>query len=214
MTPLLTPTPSRDLPISAAPPALPDEEDRLAALGRYEDCGATAGDTLNRVVNLAATLFRVPIALVSLVGRDRQCFVGRVGIAAEGTPRSMSFCAHAIAADEIFTVPDAAADPRFADNPLVRGEPRIRFYAGAPLLSPLGHRLGTLCIIDRNTRGLLTFAEKSLLTQLAALATSHLEDRRIDHENPGRRSAEIPQDLAPVQIDGERQALTRRTVAS
>ena len=95
-----------------------------------------------------------PISLVSLVDRDRQWFKSKVGLEAEETPRDWSFCAHAILSSEPLIVPDATQDPRFVDNPLVCGEPRIRLYAGFPLQTSESTRIGTLCVIDRKPRQL------------------------------------------------------------
>lgn len=106
----------------------------------------TAFDDLTR---LAASLMRVPVALVSLVDTQRQWFKSRVGLQALQTPREVSFCAHAIQQPrQLFVAPDTLIDDRFRDNPLVTGEPRIRFYAGAPLLLSDGHAVGTPCAID------------------------------------------------------------------
>jgi len=136
-----------EMPTSAAAPMRDDEQQRLDVLARYEEAGAvTASDSLDRVARLTAALFQVPTALISMVGKDRQFFVGRVGMEASSLSRDVSFCAHAISGDGVFIVADATRDQRFADNPLVTGELGIRFYADAPLLSPLGHPLGSLCV--------------------------------------------------------------------
>jgi len=126
-----------------------NEDQRLAALAaqRILDTGPDA--RFDGLVKLAADLFEVPIALVSLVDRDRQLFKAAVGLAARETPRDWAVCAHAILRpDEVLVVEDATRDPRFADNPLLLGEPDIRFYAGAVLRAPGGEALGTLCVID------------------------------------------------------------------
>lgn len=118
------------------------------------------------MTRLAQRLFGVPIALVSLVDQDRQWFKSKQGLDVRETPREDSFCAHAIAGDEILHVRDASTDPRFSDNPLVLGAPEIRFYAGCPIAGPGGAKLGTLCIIDREPRE-LTEADAALLRDLA-----------------------------------------------
>src|SRR5688572_20449521 len=97
---------------------------------------------------MAARLFNVPIALISLVESERQWFKSRVGLEATETQRASAFCAHAILYDEPLLIPDAHADQRFSDHPYVVGGPRIRFYAGAPLRTPDGFKLGTLCVLD------------------------------------------------------------------
>ena len=102
-------------------------------MARYEAAGATKSSrSLDSVVRLTASLFDVPIALVTLVGKDSQSFAAEVGLEAEGTSRDVSFCTHTITGDGVFMVADASKDPRFSDNPLVQGDAGIRFYAGAP----------------------------------------------------------------------------------
>ncbi|WP_084698666.1 PAS domain S-box protein [Muricoccus aerilatus] len=162
-------------------PVLREEEARLTTLAAYELEHAPTEPDLQHIAALAADLFQAPIALVSLVAHERQFFRGQVGLEAPGTPRDVSFCAHAIMGDEVFVVPDATLDPRFCDNPLVTGEPGIRFYAGAPLVSPLGdHRLGSLCVIDRVPRPPLTARECRLLAALAGLGMDRLERHRLE----------------------------------
>ena len=131
-------------------PLPPDEEKRLQTLARYDVLDTPPDAALDRLTALAARIFGVPIALVSLVDRDRQWFKSRHGLELCGTHRDQSFCAHAILphADGPLVVPDATRDPRFADNPLVTGPPGIRFYAGAPLRMANGTALGSFCIID------------------------------------------------------------------
>jgi two-component sensor histidine kinase/PAS domain-containing protein len=129
---------------------------------------------------LARDLFGTPIALVSFVDEDRQWFKARVGIEVQQTPREWAFCSHTIAGqpDAAFVVRDAAKDPRFADNPLVTGEPYIRFYAGVPLHTPDGHSLGTVCVISDQPRPEgITAAEERWLATLAGLASDELELR-------------------------------------
>lgn len=118
------------------------------------------------LVHDAATQLDMPIALLSLVDADRQWFLVRVGLDVAEMPRAVSFCGHAICGDDLFVVEDAQRDERFADNPLVTGAPYIRFYAGAPLKSPNGYRVGTLCVIDTQPRG-LTPQQRMLLYALA-----------------------------------------------
>jgi len=140
--------PFPDYPIPA------DEEQRLRDLQRHGVLDSPDDPHLDRIVDLAAAVLAMPIALVSLVDRDRQWFPARHGLETRQTPRTMAFCAHTIAADDVLVVPDALLDERFANNPLVQGEPGVRFYAGAPLQSAEGHNLGTLCVIDRRPRQL------------------------------------------------------------
>ncbi len=134
-------------------PALPEnEERRLATLRSLDLLDTPREERFDRLTRMARRVFRAPIALVSLVDSNRQWFKSCVGIEAEETPRDVSFCGHAILGDDVFVIPDAHADPRFRDNPLVVGEPRIRFYAGCPIRSLDGSRLGTLCVIDHVAR--------------------------------------------------------------
>ncbi|MBX3646982.1 MAG: PAS domain S-box protein, partial [Rhodocyclaceae bacterium] len=134
-------------------PSIPPTEDRrLEALRALKLLDTGADARFDRITRIARRLFGVPIALISLVDANRQWFKSRQGLDAPETPRDISFCGHAILGDDIFVVEDALTDPRFADNPLVTGPPHIRFYAGAPLSSADGHRVGTLCIIDRQAR--------------------------------------------------------------
>lgn len=126
-------------------------------------------ERFDRLTRLAKRLFNVPIALVSLVDADRQWFKSSVGLAALQTPRDISFCGHAIASDTTLLVPNAKLDPRFHDNPLVTGDPHIRFYAGCPLSTPNGSRIGTLCLIDSQPRD-FGKEESALLGDLARMA--------------------------------------------
>ena len=162
-------SPFPDYPIPA------DEEQRLRDLQRLGLLDSPADPQLDRIVALACSVLGMPIALVSLVDRDRQWFLARRGLAATETPREMAFCAHAIADDRVLMVPDARDDARFAANPLVLAEPRIRFYAGAPLRSPEGHNLGTLCVIDREPRRL----EPRQLQQLQLMADLVMHDLEL-----------------------------------
>ena len=129
------------------------EAERLKALADYHVLDSAPEDAFDDLAKLAGQICGCPIALVTLVAEDRQWFKARVGIDGTETPREQSFCAHAILdAMSVMIVPDATRDMRFADNPLVTSNPNIRFYAGAPLLTPQGLPVGTLCVIDRKPR--------------------------------------------------------------
>ncbi len=156
-----------------SPESPADEAQRLAALQALEVLDTEPEERFDRITRLARAVFDVPIALVSLVDRDRQWFKSCQGLDVTETDRSISFCGHAILRDQTFLVPDAAADERFADNPLVTGDPRIRFYAGQPIKGPEGARVGTLCVIDQRPR---EFSEQQLgqLRDLAAIVESEL----------------------------------------
>jgi PAS domain-containing protein len=144
----------------------------LRALGLLD---TDAEERFDRITRLAQTLFDVPIALITLVDSDRQWFKSSQGLEAKETSRGESFCGHAILGKEILEVPDAAADERFRDNPLVTGTPKIRFYAGAPLAGPDGRIVGTLCLIDREPRS-LSERQKRALRELAAFVERELAD--------------------------------------
>jgi GAF domain-containing protein len=157
-------------------PAIPaDEDDRQAALDRTGLLRPGHNPDLDDIVELAAMICGVPIALVSLVDHDRQFFKASVGLQAEETSRVVSFCGHAILGRDPFLVPDASQDQRFADNPLVTGPPHIRFYAGVPLLVDDRHAIGTLCVIDSKPR-VLDERMRDALTRLARIARLYIQE--------------------------------------
>ena len=170
-----------------APPSR-NEPDRLAALAEYQLKPDDSALQLDEIVQLASKLFDVPIVLVSMVEQERQFFSARVGLDVCETGRDVSFCAHALGLDDILVVPDAKLDRRFAQNSLVLGKPFIRFYAGMPLVSPGGHALGTLCIIDRRPRNGLSPQDRRHLKALAALVLDKLEVRRLAVANEAGQS--------------------------
>jgi phosphoribosyl 1,2-cyclic phosphodiesterase len=135
-------------------PIPPDEERRLAALANLGLLDTPPEERFDRLTRLAAAIFDVPTALVSLVDRDRQWFKSALGSDVRESPRETSFCAHAVVSKTAMVVPDALADPRFAENPMVKGGPRVRFYAGQPLILPDGSCVGTVCVIDTRPRDL------------------------------------------------------------
>lgn len=144
-----------------------DEVVREKAIDELDLVRLRESGQLDRITDFAAKLFDAPIALVSLVERERQFFPGKTGLDADETPREMSFCQHAMLGTEIMMVPDATKDARFAGNALVTGDPDIRFYAGAPLVSADGVPLGALCVIDRQPRAGMTDLQRQGLTVLA-----------------------------------------------
>lgn len=156
---------------------IPENEiQRLKKLQMYQILDTSAEEVFDRITRIVAESLGVPMALVSLVDRDRQWFKSRVGLDATETPRELAFCAHAILGDEILEIQDALKDERFSDNPLVAGAPDIRFYAGAPLKTPDGYNLGTLCAIDQ-TPHQLTEAQRRLLSDLASIVVDEMELR-------------------------------------
>ena len=155
----------------------PDETARLAALARYAILDTPPEREFDDLTRLAAKICDVPLAQLSFVDADREWFKSRVGVSQTGGPRETSFCGHTILGRDVFVVPDASADERFADNPLVAAEDGYRFYAGAPLVTPDGHALGALCVMDRRPRELRP-DQIEALQMLARQATSQLELRR------------------------------------
>ncbi len=159
-----------------------NEDERLKALRDLLILDTPPEERFDRIVQFARDEFDVPIALLSLVDGDRQWFKARVGLDAEETARDISFCGHAILQPDVFLVPDASQDARFADNPLVTGGPQIRFYAGAPLeLSP-GVRIGTLCLIAPQPREL----DETDLAILGVLRDLLLAELRGEADREGR----------------------------
>jgi PAS domain S-box-containing protein len=158
-------------------PEIPaNESDRLVALDRYHILDTLPEEVYDDLTQLAADICGTPIALISLVDKDRQWFKSRVGLDATETPRDISFCGHAIAAKATLNIPDARQDPRFADNPLVASDPNIRFYAGVPLITHDNFALGTLCAIDTQTHN-LTDTQIRQLEALSRLVVNQLELR-------------------------------------
>ncbi len=162
-------------------PSITDEAERLTALWSCQVLDTAPEAAFDEITDLVSQQLQVPIALVSLVDAERQWFKSRVGLDAPETPRSVAFCDHAIRQDGVFLVPDTWADVRFCQSPLVLGSPRIRAYAGAPLRTDEGHRLGTLCAIDTQPRN-FTDAQLQLLAVLARQVVAQLSLRRRNHQ--------------------------------
>lgn len=171
-------------------PVLPSSEvERQVALRALNLLDTPQEARFDRITRIAQRHFDVGIALVSLVDADRQWFKSRQGLDATETPRDVSFCGHAILHSEIFYIPDAHADPRFVDNPLVTGPPHVRFYAGAPLRAPGGERVGTLCIIDNRPR-VLNGTDLAMLRDLADAIEAEMERTALRVSEGMLRSAE------------------------
>lgn len=151
---------------------------RLETLKLYDVLDTPNEAEFDEIVAEAVVALGTPIALISLVDENRQWFKARLGLDRSETDRSVSFCNYTIAGSTVFNVEDAAADPRFCENPLVTGDPGVRFYAGAPLVAPNGMRIGTLCVIDSKPRKCLGAEQSEMLVALADRAMKALEDRR------------------------------------
>lgn len=156
-----------------------DEAERLAVLRSYGILDTPPERRFDRITSLVATVLGAPIVLVSLVAEHHQWFKSACGLTVRQTDRDVSFCGHAILGDEPMLVPDARADPRFTDNPLVTGPPHIRTYLGAPLITPCGAKLGTLCVIWQSVVG-VTPNEIAQANQFASIVMDQLEASRGD----------------------------------
>lgn len=170
-------TQSDGVPSAPLQPVVGDDEARrLAALRRYRILDTDPEQAFDDLALLASHICGTPMALITLVDADRQWFKARVGVSIVETSRSISFCTHAIRREGLFVVPDALEDQEFRDSPLVTGDPHIRFYAGAPLITHDGHALGTLCIVDRVPRT-LTSQQTEALQALKRQAEAQIELR-------------------------------------
>jgi diguanylate cyclase (GGDEF)-like protein len=171
------------------------EAQRLAALHEYEVLDTPAEESFDRITRLARMALEAPIALVSFVEESRQWFKSNLGLDAKETARDVSFCTHAIEQDGPFIVRDTLLDPRFRENPMVVGSPHVRFYAGIPLRTPTGFRIGTLCVKDIKPRD-VTPEQIAVLQDLAQLVVDELELRKL------------------AAVDSLTGALTKRTFAA
>ena len=158
------------------------EEQRIATLKQFEILDTPPEESFDAIVKLTASICETPICLISLVDEARQWFKAKVGLEADQTPREIAFCPHTIQGTDILTVPDALADDRFRDNPLVVNDPNIRFYAGMPLITSEGFAIGTLCVIDRAPREGLIEHQRQSLRLLAREVVLQLELRRTINE--------------------------------
>lgn len=190
-----------------------NEAKRLKVLWQYDVLDTVPEEVFDDLTDLAAHICEAPIALISLVDENRQWFKSRVGTSLKETSRDISFCAHAILQNGLFVIADATKDPRFRDNPIVTGPPKVRFYAGVPLKSPDGYALGTLCILDKKPKRLRPEQKRALMV-LARHVETQLELRRHAkelaeaREHGDRQHAELAR--AQVEIVRLRRLLEAR----
>jgi len=161
----------------ATPVPVKDEAARLAALQKYAILDTEPEQAFDDLALLASFVCGTPLAMISLIDENRQWFKAKVGVNVSQTDRDIAFCATAIQQPDVFVVPDALNDERFRNNPLVVGEPNVRFYAGAPLINEDGLALGTICVVDRVPRELGP-DQRAALRSLSRLVLAQLEFRR------------------------------------
>ena len=204
------------------PPPIPaDEFERLCSLRRRPLLDTPAEERFDRLTRMGQALFGVPMALVSLVDENRQWFKSKQGLAASSTSREVSFCGHTILDDSVMWIEDASEHPDFHDNPLVTGDLHLRFYAGTPLATPEGHRIGTLCILDRKPRarslrelqalkdlGRLVEAEIALLDTLPQDSPLEPSPLRFAPEDPADRQPLLDQDTGCWNGQGIREVVS------
>ncbi len=169
-----------------AAPIPTNEEARLRALLEYQILDSTPEISFDDLTRLASFICGTPMAIITLVDKDRQWFKSIIGLDAQETPRDISFCGHVIHDETFMTVEDALQDPRFHDNPLVTSGPNIRFYAGAPLKSPSGHSIGTLCVADSKPRKMTneqTVALEALARQVVCLFELRRQTKQLKESN-------------------------------
>lgn len=179
-----------------------NEAKRIEILWQYDVLDTPPEKSFDELTSLAAYICEAPVALITLVDENRQWFKSKVGISLKETSRDISMCAHTILQKNLLIVPDATQDKRFKDNPFVVSEPKIRFYAGAPLISPSGYALGTLCVIDKVPRQ-LTNDQKEALRILASHVMAQLELRRQSRELGRSRDdcQKLKKDLAKAHAE-------------
>lgn len=179
-----------------------NEAKRIKVLWQYDILDTVPEEVFDELADLAAHICGAPIALITLVAEDRQWFKSKIGVSVTETGRDISLCAHAILQNDLFIIGDTTLDERFKNNPFVAASPKIRFYAGAPLISPDGFALGTLCVLDQVPRD-LTGDQKQALRILARHVMTQLELRRHALELGRARSdcEQIKADLVKAQAE-------------
>jgi PAS domain S-box-containing protein len=165
-----------------------EPRERARVVAPYDVAGATARRDMADLADFAAELFDAPLATVTVMDDDYQHFLSAHGVDLPGSPREASFCTHFMNERGVSVVPDAATDPRFAANPYVTGDFQLRFYAGAPLVTPDGQTLGSVCVYDRSPREGLTDTQRHGLEILAKAAMGRLDDRRAQRERDEARA--------------------------
>jgi len=176
-----------------------NESDRLAALFQYQILDTMPEAELDALTQLASTICDTPIALITLIDEHRQWFKSKVGLEGTETPREHAFCTHAIQGDDIYEIPNALENKLFAENPFVTGAPDVRFYAGAPLISPEGYKLGTLCVIDTVPKH-LNEKQKETLRILSGFIINHFELRKKSQllKDSEEKYHQIVEDIADI----------------
>ncbi|MDB6067494.1 MAG: guanylate cyclase [Pedosphaera sp.] len=188
--------------MSMKAPIPKNEKKRLEVLWQYEVLDSVPERVFDDLTELASNICEAPVALITLVDDKRQWFKSKKGVSLSETSRDISLCGHAILQRQLFVVPDATKDARFADNPLVTSDPKIRFYAGAPLITPDGHALGTLCVLDTVPRTLRP-EQKRGLEILSQHVMTQLELRRRSLELAGANAEResILRDLQKARVE-------------
>jgi len=188
-----------------AAPKPANEEDRLRALRAYQVLDTLPEQSFEDLTRIASYICQTPIALISLIDDSRQWFKSKRGLNASETPRDFAFCAHAILEDKVMVVPNSSKDERFFDNPLVTGPPKVQFYAGAPLITADGFRLGTLCVIDNVPRE-MAITQVDALESLARLVVAQLDQRIRNFE---LEQYQVKLNAAKIEAEESREAKAR-----
>jgi GAF domain-containing protein len=189
-------------------PVAENEPKRLKVLWDYQVLDTVPEAIFDDLTELAALICEAPISLISLVDEDRQWFKSKFGTSVSETSRDVSFCAHALTGTGLLIVPDVTLDPRFSSNPLVTSHPRIRFYAGAPLVTPDGYVLGTLCVLDTKPRNLRPDLRRALAL-LARHVISQLELRRRSLANENSNT-QVPIAKARISLKAKKPKTARK----